>query len=84
MKPALPIVVNYKCPYCGRVSDMQDIIVACVGICHLASLIQEEMIDPEWNPPLPLNKFKQWSVGDRAEFARRLDSFAKKYYTLKP
>jgi hypothetical protein len=84
MKPALPIVVNYKCPYCGRVSDRQDDIIACVGMCHLASLIEEEMIDPQWTPPLTLNRFKEWGVGDKTEFARRLDNFARKYYTLKP
>lgn len=84
MKPALPIIVNYKCPYCGRVSERQDDVLSCIGMCHLASLVEDEMFDPEWKPPLPLNRFKEWGVGDRVEFARRLDNFAKKYYTLRP
>ncbi len=82
MKEALPIVTWYKCPYCEtsfeRLQDAQN----CQGMCHLASLIDDECYlgDDNWKPPLTLDKFPNWSRGDRAEFARRLDRFARKYY----
>lgn len=82
MKSALPILAIYKCPYCGRTSERHDDIYRCAGMCHLASLIDDEFLyNDEWTPPLPLNKFKEWSKGDRAEFARRFDHFAQKYYS---
>ena len=84
MKPlALSIIKLFKCPYCGRVSEKVEDIQRCHGMCHLAKLVEEEMFDSGWTPPLPLNRFKDWSQGDRHEFARCLDAFARKYYSNK-
>ena len=77
---ALPIINLFKCPYCGRESEKVEDVQHCHGMCHLAKLIETEMFDPDWRPPLPLNRFKEWTQGDRHEFARRLDFFARKYY----
>lgn len=75
------MMVIYKCPYCGRTSIREDDITCCIKMCHLASLIDDELFNPEWHPPMTLDKFKEWSAGDRHEFARRLDWFAKKYHS---
>ena len=81
---AKPIIVNYKCPYCGRESQNHDDIARCHGMCHLATLIEAHFIDrgPEdkWNPPHRLADFKAWTNGDRHEFARRLEAFFNKFY----
>jgi len=80
MKPALQIIKTYKCPYCGRTSERESDILHCINLCRLATIIDDELFDPEWTPPLPLYKLSEWNQADRHEFARRLDWFAKKHY----
>lgn len=81
---AKSIIVEYKCPYCGRTSNDNGAIVACHGKCYLATLIEAHFVDrgPEdkWDPPKLLSDFKHWSTDDRHEFARRLEYFYKKFF----
>jgi hypothetical protein len=78
-----PIKTVYECPYCEFKSEKFDDVARCHGMCHLASLIDEEVIEnnPEWTPPLPFYQFKNWSKGDRREFVNLIDRFARKHYS---
>jgi hypothetical protein len=76
------LIISFKCPYCGWITDVESSAHSHLAMCHLASLVDNNFCypDDEWRPPKPFNQFGEWSMGDRQEFCRRLDRFYSKYY----